>query len=466
MTANRHAALAAGLLAAALPAATNAAGPVDAEARAMFARVIAMDSSRNGRQVRAVADYLAGEFRAAGIPPADIQILPLADTASLVVRYRGSGGGKPGLRPILLLAHMDVVVARREDWQRDPFQLVEENGYFFGRGTSDNKDGLIAIVATIVRLKRERFVPARDIIVYFSGDEETAQFTTLDTARNHRDLIDAEFALNTDAGGGTLDEASGQPVKYGLQTAEKIYADYELTVRNPGGHSSTPRRDNAIYELSRALTRLEDYRFPVMWNDATLAGLKVSSEKTPGPLGEWLRRFAANPLDQEAADALYNEPGFVGQTRTTCVATMLAGGHAPNALAQSAAATVNCRVFPGMPLETVRKTLRQLGGEAAEVKPLGEVFWSEASPLRNDVLAAVTRSVQAVAPGVRIVPSQDSGASDGAIFRNIGVPTYGVSGMFIKTSDYFAHGLNERIPVKGFYDSLEIWYRLVKTMAR
>ncbi len=460
--------LVAGICLGAIPLAAGAAGPMDAEARAMFAKVIGMDSSRNGRQVRAVADYLAGEFRAAGIPAADITILPLADSASLVVRYRApdrSKTGKPARKPILLLAHMDVVTARREDWQRDPFTLVEENGFFFGRGTSDNKDGLVGIVATIIRLKREKFVPSRDIIVYFSGDEETAQFTTLDAARNHRALIDAEFALNTDAGGGTLDESTGRPLHYGLQTAEKVYADYLLTVQNPGGHSSAPRQDNAIYELAHALTKLQEYRFPVMWNDATMASLKLAGETTPDPLGGWLRRFAANPLDKDAADALYLESGYVGQTRTTCVATMLKGGHAENALAQSASANVNCRIFPGMPLETVQKTLSQVAGPQVEIKLQGEPFWSDASPLRDDVLAAVTRSVQAVVPAVRVVPSQASGATDGAIFRNIGIPTYGVSGLFMKNSDNFAHGLNERIPVKGFYDSLEIWYRLVKQMA-
>jgi acetylornithine deacetylase/succinyl-diaminopimelate desuccinylase-like protein len=449
-----------------LAAPAQAAGPMDAEARAMFERVIGMDTSRTGRQVRAMADYLAGEFRAAGFADSDIQILPLAETASLVVRFRaGPRAAKKARKPILLLAHMDVVSARREDWQRDPFKLVEENGYFFGRGTSDNKDGLVAIAAAVIRLKREKFVPQRDIIVYFSGDEETAQFTTLDTARNHRALIDAEFALNSDGGGGTLDEKSGRPLHYGLQTAEKVYADYTITIRNPGGHSSAPRTDNAVYELSRALARLETHRFPVMWNDATIASLRHEGETTPGALGEWLRRFAANPQDAEAAEALYREPSHVGQTRTTCVATMLQAGHAANALAQSATATINCRVFPGMPLEVVQRSLQQIAGEAAEVKPIGEVFWSDASPLRDDVLAAVTRSVQSVVPDVRIVPSQASGATDGAIFRNVGIPTYGVSGMFMKNSDNFAHGLNERVPVQGFYDNLEIWYRLVKSLA-
>jgi acetylornithine deacetylase/succinyl-diaminopimelate desuccinylase-like protein len=460
-------AIAAGLLAA-IATANNAgaAGPMDAEARALFARVIAMDTSRNGRRVKELAEVLAGEFRNAGIPAADVAILPLADTASLVVRYRGSNrGGKTARKPILLLAHMDVVVARREDWQRDPFQLVEDDGYFYGRGTADNKDGLVTIVTTIQRLKREKFVPDRDLIVYFSGDEETAQFTTLDTVRNHRELIDAEFAINTDVGPGKLDDLTGRPVQLGLQTAEKTYADYALTTRNPGGHSSRPRPDNAIYDLATALTRIQAYRFPVMSNDATIATLKQAGATAPDPLGAWLRRFAANPLDQQAADALYAEPDYVGQTRTTCVATLLNGGHAENALPQSASANINCRIFPGMSLETVQKTLSQLAGPQVEIKLQGEPFWSDASPLRDDVVAAVSRSLRPLDPDVRIVPSQDAGATDGAIFRSAGIPTYGVSGMFMKNGEWRAHGLNERVPVKGFYDGLEIWYRLVKTLA-
>ena len=460
----RHFCLLAAALVVSLPPARAASvpGPFDAKAREIFSRTIAMQTTPRGRQVPQMAEYLAAELRAGGFAAADIRILPLRDSASLVVRYRGDGrGGKP----ILLLAHMDVVDAKREDWKRDPFTLIEENGYFFGRGTYDVKSGVASLVTTFLRLRAEGFVPSRDLILYFSGDEETAMVTTLDTARNHRELIDAEFALNTDAGGGTLDEKTGEALQYSLQTAEKTYADFELTARNPGGHSSLPRLDNAIYELAAALGRLSAYRFPVMWNETTLLSLKSLGEKTQGPVGDALRRFAENPLDAEAADALFASPAHVGQTRTTCIATMLTGGHALNALPQSATASVNCRIFPGVPVTTVQRTLQQVVGPGIEVKQIGDAFFSEASPLRDDVLAAVTRAVQQRYPGVRVVPSQESGASDGSIFRSVGIPTYGVSEIFMKDSDVFSHGLDERLTVRSFYEGLQQWYVLLKDLA-
>lgn len=421
-----------------------------------------MRTTPKDREVPAMAEYLAGELRAGGFAAQDIRILPLRDSASLVARYRGSGrGGKP----ILLLAHMDVVDAKAGDWVRDPFVLTEENGYFYGRGTLDVKNGVASLVATFLRLKAEGFVPSRDLILYFSGDEETAQVTTLDTVRNHRELIDAEFALNTDGGGGTLDEQTGRALHYSLQTAEKTYADFELTARNPGGHSSQPRLDNAIYDLVGALDRLRAFRFPVMWNETTIASLRASGERTPGALGEAMRRFADNPLDAEAADVLFRDPTAVGKTRTTCVATMLNAGHAANALPQSATATVNCRVFPGVPVVQVQRQLEQLVGAGIEVKMLYEPIFSDASPLRDDVISAVTRAVHRLHPGVKVIPTQESGATDGAVFRGAGIPTYGVGEVFMRDSEMFAHGLDERIPVKAFYDGLDFWHGLLRDLA-
>ena len=321
----------------------------DLKAREIYAKVISIPSQLGNGKVPEVAEYLAGEFRAAGFPAEDIHVLPFKGegdrTASLVVRYRGKGGQKA--RPILLMAHMDVVAAKREDWQRDPYTLIEENGYFFGRGTYDDKQGVVALTSTFLRLKAEKFVPSRDLILYFSGDEETAQATAIDTARNHRDLIDAEFALNADAGAGTLDE-SGKALYYSMQTAEKTYADFTLTTHNPGGHSSLPRPDNAIYELAVALGKVSQYQAPLLWNDTTLASLRMAGQQLPGELGAALSRFAANPRDEAAAAIVAKEPGYNGQMRTTCVATLLSGGHAPNALPQSASANVNCRIFPGV----------------------------------------------------------------------------------------------------------------------
>jgi acetylornithine deacetylase/succinyl-diaminopimelate desuccinylase-like protein len=330
------------------------ARPFDAKGREIFQRVINIPSSIGNHRVPEVAEYLAGEFRAAGFPESDIHIVPFntpaEKTAVLVVRYRGDGtGGKP----ILLLAHMDVVVANRSDWERDPFQFIEENGFFYGRGTFDDKHGIAALTTVFLRMKAEKFVPKRDLILYFSGDEETSQSTTVAMTRNHRDLIDAEFALNSDSGGGSLDDDTGKPRFYRLQTAEKTYADFTLTVRNPGGHSSQPRPDNAIYDLSTALVALRQYSCPVQWNETTLASLRTAGQNTSGELGAALSRFARNPQDTAAAQTIASSPSFVGQTRTTCVATRLDGGHANNALPQSATATVNCRIFPGTKISDV-----------------------------------------------------------------------------------------------------------------
>jgi acetylornithine deacetylase/succinyl-diaminopimelate desuccinylase-like protein len=252
---------------------------------------------------------------------------------------------------------------------------------------------------------------------------------------------------------------------YNVQTAEKTFASFELTVRNPGGHSSLPRADNAIYQLADALEKLQGYRFPVMWNETTLAQFKAAGAATPGPLGTAMRAFAADPRDAAAAEVLAATPAEVGRTRTTCVPTLLRGGHADNALPQSATATVNCRIFPGVAVAAVQHTLQDVVGAGVEIAVLGHPTASDASPLRPDVMAAVAQVVHARHPGVPIVPSQESGASDGLYFRAAGIPTYGVGGMFMKDSDAFAHGLNERVPVQGFYDGLEHWYGLVQALA-
>ncbi|RDI99884.1 M20/M25/M40 family metallo-hydrolase [Dyella solisilvae] len=447
-------------LAIALPAQATTLDPHQTQARDIFSHVIALKTEIGQGQVPVMAKYLAEQFRAAGFADSDIHILPLGETASMVVRYRGDGtGGKP----VALMAHMDVVTAKPEDWQRDPFKLVEENGYFYGRGTQDIKSGVTVLAANFIRLKKEGFVPTRDLIIVFTGDEETTQDTMEDLVKNHRDLVDAEYALNTDAGGGDLSEA-GKPLVFGLQTAEKAYASFELTTRNPGGHSSLPRKDNAIYELADALKKVQAYQFPVMWNDTTLASFKALGAATQGNVGQAMRDFAKNPHDAAAAAVLADEPSEVGKTRTTCVATLLRGGHADNALPQSATATINCRVFPGVAIDTVRQALQEQVGPKVEVTLVGKAVTSDPSPLRPDVVAAVTKAVHSIHPGVPVTPVQDSGASDGIYFRAVGIPTYGVDGMFMKNSDDFAHGLNERVMVKSFYDDLAYWYVLLKTV--
>lgn len=433
----------------------------DAKAREIFAKIIAIPTSAGLGKVPEMAEYLAGEFRKGGFPAADVHVLPVGETASLVVRYRGDGSGG---RPILLLSHMDVVTAKREDWKRDPYLLVEENGYFYGRGTEDVKQGVAGLSSTFLRLKSEGFVPTRDLIIYFSGDEETTGASTQYVLREHRALVDAEYALNSDGGGGSIGE-DGKDLVYGLQTAEKTYADFQLTARNPGGHSSQPRADNAIYELAGALVRLQAFRFPVMWNDTTIAYYKASAATNHEPLGRAMAAFAANPEDAAAVAALDAVPTEVGRIRTTCVATMLSAGHAENALPQSATATVNCRIFPGVAVDEVKATLGRIAGRGIEVKTLGKPFAAPASPLRADVLEAVTTTVHALHPGIPVLPSQTSGASDAIYFRSAGIPTYGTASSFLKDSDSFSHGLDERLPVASFYQDLQHWYLLLKAVA-
>jgi acetylornithine deacetylase/succinyl-diaminopimelate desuccinylase-like protein len=446
------------------PAASRAAAPAAerAQAREIFEHIVGIESSVGKGNVPAVANYLAGLFIAGGFPAADVRVLPLGETASLVVRYRGSGRGG---RPIDFIAHLDVVTANRADWQRDPFRLIEENGFFFGRGTSDVKQEVALITTTFLALKARGYVPSRDLIVAFSGDEETEQATARDLVTTHRDLVEAEFALNADGGGGVLAEGTAKPQIFYLQGAEKSSVSYTLTTRNPGGHSSMPRPDNAIYELADALKAVQRLRFPVQWNDWTLGDFKAAGALTPGPVGEAMTRFAANPKDEDAAGEISKNPAFVGRLRTTCVATRLAGGHADNALPQSAAATVNCRIFPGTSAEDVRALLQQAVGSDVEVRQAQEAIVSDASPLRADVVAAVTRAVEAADPGARVVPTQASYATDGAVYRSAGIPTYGCGGVFIMDSEEFAHGLNERIRVGAFYDALTYWSVLVKSLA-
>jgi len=433
----------------------------DQRAREIFATLIGYKTSVGLGQVPAMARYLSEQLRAAGFDAKDIQLLPLGETASLVVRYRGDGSGG---KPILLLAHMDVVTAKAEDWKRDPYTLIEENGYFYGRGTADVKDGIATLTATFLRLKAEGFVPSRDLVIVFSGDEETEMATIQDLLITHRNKIDAEFALNSDGGGGTLDEA-GKALVYNVQTAEKTYASFELTVRNAGGHSSLPRKDNAIYELADALKRIQAYQFPVSWNDTTLAAFAARGNTVPGALGAAMNRFAADQTDRDAIATLSADASTLGRIRTTCIPTLLRGGHADNALPQSATATINCRIFPGVAIIVVKQTLQELAGKDVEIVSIGAPTASDASPLRADVMDAVTKAVEAIHPGIPVVPVQESGATDGLYLRAAGIPTYGVGGIFIKESDVFAHGLNERIPVQGFYDGLKHWYVLVKELA-
>jgi acetylornithine deacetylase/succinyl-diaminopimelate desuccinylase-like protein len=442
--------------------AANAANAYDTQLREMFATVIGMQTSVGLGHVPEMAEYLAGKLREAGFPAEDIHILPVGETASLVVRYRGDGtGGKP----IDFMAHMDVVTARREDWQRDPYTLIEENGYFYGRGTIDIKQEVAELTEAFIRLKTEGFKPTRDLVIVFTGDEETAEATTADLATNHRDLIDAEYALNGDGGDGILDEKSGNAVAFFVQGAEKTYADMELTTRNPGGHSSRPRPDNAIFDLADTIKRVQAYRFPVMWNDWTLGNFIAAAKVTPGPLGQAMGRFAANPHDRAAAEVLYKNSSYVGKTRTTCVPTLLTGGHADNALPQMAQVTLSCRIFPGMSIEQVQDRLQRVVGPKVEVHAANPGVVSAASPMNAALMQAIATQVHAIYPGIPIVPEQASYATDGAVFRHAGIPTYGTQASFYKESEDFAHGENECLPVASLYLGEALWYGLMRELA-
>ncbi|KZC42033.1 hypothetical protein RHOFW510R12_13040, partial [Rhodanobacter sp. FW510-R12] len=383
------------------------------ETMAMLKHAISIPTVEDQHQVPVLAAYLADKLKAAGFAAGDIEIIPVGETAALVARYRGTGEGKP----ILLSGHMDVVAAKRQDWTRDPFTLIEQNGYLYGRGTADMKTAVVVLVETLIRLKREGFKPRHDLILLLSGDEETAMASTRELAKRYHD---AEFLLNADAGGGTLDPASGKPVVYQIQAAEKTYADFRITLTSPGGHSSEPTADNAIYRLAKVIDRVGGYAFPPMINDITRASLRATGAHTPGALGAAMTRFAAHPDDAAAAATISADPAYVGQIRTTCVATMLNGGHALNALPQSASVNVNCRIFPGTPVDSVRDTLvKVIDDKSASVTVLSPPpVASPASPLRPDVIAAVTDAVHARFPGVEVVPGMSAGASDSMYFRN------------------------------------------------
>ncbi len=467
-------------LAASATAAETAAAaydqPYQEKALEIYRYSISLRTAAGHGNVPELAEYLARQFRDAGFAADDVHVLPFTvavggaegegdaeETSSLVVRYRGDGSS--GKKPILLLAHMDVVDALPEDWERDPFTLIEEDGYFFGRGTLDNKFGTTMLTATFLRLKAEAFVPTRDLIIAFTGDEETGMITTRGLVTTHRELTDAEFVLNADAGGGELDKG-GAAVSYLLQAAEKTYATFELTIRNPGGHSSTPRSDNAIYELADVLRRLSEYRFPVRSNGITTKFFAESAKVTKGPVGDAMRRFAEDPNDTKAADVLYDQPGLVGVTRTTCVATMLRAGHAENALPQRATATVNCRIFPGIEVAEIEERLMQVANnDALQIEVLAEPLASPASELRSDLGEALSQAVHAAHPDVPIIPYMAPYATDGKETRRAGLPTYGVMGLFMEPSEIFAHGLNERVPVASFFAGLEHWHRLLTALA-
>jgi acetylornithine deacetylase/succinyl-diaminopimelate desuccinylase-like protein len=430
-------------------------------AREIYQQLIEIDTTSAHGDTTPAAEAMAERLRTAGIPAADIQVLgPHPRKSNLVARYRGRGLRKP----LLLLAHLDVVEAPREDWSSDPFKLIEKAGYFWGRGATDNKAMAAAWIAALIRFRQEKYVPDRDIIVALTADEEGGDHNGVQwLLANHRDLIDAEFSLNE---GGESHMRNGRYMLNTIQPSEKVYQSFRLEVHHPGGHSSRPVSDNAIYRLADALSRLSKYKFPIRTNEVTIEYYRRMTSLYSGPGAEDMRAIVRNPADRAAAERLAKSPYDNALLRTTCVATQFEAGHAENALPQTARAIVNCRIMPGESPAQVRSTLiRVLNDSKIILTALGDAPSSKPSPLREDVVSAIERITTEMWPGVPVVPVMSTGATDGVYLRSAGIASYGVSGFFEDVDDTRAHGRDERLGVKQFYEGREFLYRLVKALS-
>jgi acetylornithine deacetylase/succinyl-diaminopimelate desuccinylase-like protein len=440
------------------------------EARAIFKELIEINTTDSVGNVTTASEAMAKRLRAAGFSEKDVMVAgPNDRKKNMVLRYRGTGQKKP----ILFIGHLDVVEARRGDWTTDPFQFVEQDGYFYGRGTEDMKEGDALLVTTFIRLKREGFVPDRELILALTADEEGGTSNGVDwLLKNHKDWIDAEYCINLD--GGEFEKLKGQRVLAGLQASEKVYADFQFETANPGGHSSVPGPENAIYELSAALVKLQALSFPVKISEITENYFAHAATLTSGTLAEDLRGAIKHPPDPKAIQRLSAIPYYNSLLHTTCVATMLSGGHAQNALPQTASANVNCRIFPGEDPEEVRKTLEKVVADP-KVKislvpeknsdgTLVPIVAVPASPLRPELAAALRTALDPMWPGLPVVASMSTGATDGNYLRIAGIPTYGIACMFFDMEDQRAHGKDERVGVQDFYDGVEFSYRFVKAL--
>jgi acetylornithine deacetylase/succinyl-diaminopimelate desuccinylase-like protein len=437
--------------------------PDEALFREIYRELVETNTTESSGSTLAAAQAMATRLLAGGFPADDVQVLsPVSRKGNLVVRLRGNGKAKP----ILLLAHLDVVEARREDWAFDPFHLQEVDGFFRGRGSIDDKAMAAIFVANLIRYRALGYVPDRDIILALTADEELAD-SPYDGTRwlleNHPALIDAELAIN-EGGGGTLRD--GKPVVSNIQLAEKVYRSFRFEVHDPGGHSAQPRRDNAITRLAEALVRLADYKFPARLNEVTARWLQVVTRLEAPDVRAAVAALAAGDNRPEAIAPLTRRPGWDNQIRTTCVATMLEAGHAENAMAQTARATVNCRLLPDESPDEVQRTLqRVVADERVAVIPLGTVVESPASPLSPQVMQAVEEIAAGLWPGVPVVPTQSGGYTDNRWLRKYGIPAYGVSGLFSEEGKSGVHGLNEQIGVAQLFDGKEFLDRLVRRLA-
>jgi acetylornithine deacetylase/succinyl-diaminopimelate desuccinylase-like protein len=434
-------------------------------ARDIYQELIEINTVTATGDTAKAAEAMAARLRAAGFTDNDVQVFsPAPRKGNLVARLRGSGARKP----ILLLAHIDVVPANREDWSVDPFKLTEQDGYFYARGSGDDKYMAAAFVTNLIKYKKEGYKPDRDIIVALETDEEILDSNGLGIQwllKNRRDLIDAEFALNEGGGVGLKD---GKPIRNSVQTSEKVSLSYLLEVKNKGGHSSVPLKDNAIYRLAEGLVRLSKFSFPLNLNETTRAYFERTAQFESEQTASDIRTVLSDKPDPAAMSfvRLAANPAYNAQLRTTCVATMLAGGHAVNALPQLATAQVNCRIMPGEPVDEVKATLeRVLADDQIKVTPMGQPVLSAPSALHEEIMGAIEKLSHEFWPTAAVIPTMSTGATDGSYLRNAGIPTYGHSGLAADITDIRAHGKDERILVKSFYEGEDYLYRLVKKLA-
>lgn len=459
------------LLGAALSSAALAAPagvtPADkAAARGLLSELVAIPTAKGRGSVPKLVDVLEGRLLAAGFTKDDIVRVPVTidgeETQGLIVRYQAKGA--PKARPIAFLAHMDVVDAVAANWATDPYKPVEKDGYLYGRGAQDNKFAVAALVNTFARLKAAGWAPNRDLFLAFSGDEETGMLSTRAVIA-HPWIKDVEYALNGDAGGGSVTK-DGKPIAFSMQAAEKTTATYEISAANPGGHSSVPKPDNAIYELADALKGVQALTFPVELNEITRLMVAKTAKDQGGELGAAFTTLLDDPANPEAIAVARRHPDYANILWTTCVATMLRAGNAPNALPQNATATVNCRILPGTAATDVQAKLQKAAGDKVVVKLAEEAVESPISPVRPDVLAALQKAVNVNYPGVILQPSLSSGGTEGREYRRKGIPTYGAGSLgLVYPDDSRAHGTNERIPLAAFDKELVFWDVLLKEIA-
>jgi acetylornithine deacetylase/succinyl-diaminopimelate desuccinylase-like protein len=424
--------------------------------RDIFKQLVEINTTDSVGSTTIAAQAMAKRLLDAGFPASDVQVLgPNDRKGNMVARIHGTGAKKP----LLFICHLDVVEARRADWSMDPFQFIEKDGYFYGRGTGDIKDGDAFLVTTFIRLKQEKFQPDRDLILALTADEEGGASNGVAwLIKNHRDLIEAEYVINPDAGDFELD--NGKHLLVGIQASEKLYQDFELKVSNPGGHSSLPTSENAIYQLAEGLTRLEKYQFPFELNEVTREYFKRESDIVGGQTGADMKGILQTPPDPAALARLSAIPYYNARFRTTCVATRLDGGHA----------NVNCRILPGHSGDEIEATLVKVLDDSRIVVTHAPGLASSGipnppSPLRPDLMAALQKVANEMWPGLPIVPVMDAGASDGAISRAAGLPTYGLPGLFMDVDDDRSHGRDERVRVASFYDGVDFYYRLIKALS-